>query len=393
MFGKPEAVAVTSEEKGFSFSGTAKEYFGIWIVNLLLSIITIGIYTAWAKVRRLRYFYGNTWLDGHNFEYHAKPVQILIGRIIVVGVLIFVNVISNFFPLFAFLILIPYMIALPWLLNKAISFNARMTSYRNVHFNFEGSYGSAFWVFVVLPLLVPIGVLALGALMYFSASNGLTGPGSSALMFQNIFSIMVLLIVFAVAQIAIIPYISKKMNEYIGNRTRYGSAEFATDMQLSAIYKNMGIILLCVGLPFVLFIIAAYNIQNSGPAGFGFIATGLSQVGIFILYAVFIGSGVFYAAGVRNIAFNGTTLDGVHKLKSTLSRLKYTIIIITNFLAIIVSIGLLRPWTAVRTWRYLADHTALEINGSMDGFIAGQEESGNVVAGEYLDIEGIDFGL
>lgn len=391
MFGKPESVAVTSEEKGFSFSGTAKEYFGIWIVNLLLSIITIGIYTAWAKVRRLRYFYGNTWLDGHNFEYHAKPVQILIGRIIVVGVLIFVNVISNFFPLFAFLILIPYMIALPWLLNKAISFNARMTSYRNVHFNFEGLYGSAFWVFVVLPLLVPIGVLALGALMYFSASNGLTGPGSSALMFQNIFSIMVLLIVFAVAQIAIIPYISKKMNEYIGNRTRYGSAEFATDMQLSAIYKNLGIVLLCIGAPFLIFLMAFYAMNSGGASGIANI--GIWQVAMLLFYAVLIGSGVFYAAGVRNIAFNSTTLDGVHKLKSTLSRLKYTIIIITNFLAIIISIGLLRPWTAVRTWRYLADHTALEINGSMDGFIAGQEESGNVVAGEYLDIEGIDFGL
>ena len=62
----------------FGFSGTAAEYFGIWIVNLFLTIITLGIYSAWAKVRRLRYFYGNTWLDGHNFEYHARPIQILI---------------------------------------------------------------------------------------------------------------------------------------------------------------------------------------------------------------------------------------------------------------------------------------------------------------------------
>ena len=391
MFGKPEVAATASEEKGFSFSGSAKEYFGIWIVNLLLSIVTLGIYTAWAKVRRLRYFYGNTWLDSHNFEYHAKPTQILIGRVIVLGVLIIVNVVSNFFPLFAFLVLIPYMIVLPWLLNKAISFNARMTSYRNVHFNFKGSYGSAFWVFVVLPLLVPIVILLLGAVMYFIAFTSPASSNVSVFLFQNAFSIMVLLIVFVIAQIAIIPYISKKVNEYIGNRTRYGSAEFATNMQLSAIYKNLGIVLLCVGVPFVLLMVAAYNIQASGSAGF--ISTGLSQVAIFVLYAVFIGSAVFYAAGVRNIAYNGTTLDGVHKLKSNLSRLKYTIIIITNFLAIIVSIGLLRPWTAVRTWRYLADNTALEVNGSMDGFIAGQEDSGNVVAGEYLDIEGIDFGL
>ena len=64
------------------FSGTAGEYFGIWIVNLFLTVITLGIYSAWAKVRKKRYFYGNTWLVDSNFEYHGNPVAILKGRII-----------------------------------------------------------------------------------------------------------------------------------------------------------------------------------------------------------------------------------------------------------------------------------------------------------------------
>lgn len=45
------------------FRGTAKEYFKIWIVNVLLSIVTFGIYSAWAAVRTRRYFYGNTVLS------------------------------------------------------------------------------------------------------------------------------------------------------------------------------------------------------------------------------------------------------------------------------------------------------------------------------------------
>ena len=72
-------------EHSFSFHGRSSTYFKIWIVNILLSIFTIGIYSAWAKVRRLRYFYENTTLDGHQFGYHAQPVKILIGRLIVVG--------------------------------------------------------------------------------------------------------------------------------------------------------------------------------------------------------------------------------------------------------------------------------------------------------------------
>jgi hypothetical protein len=64
------------------FSGTAGEYFGIWIVNLFLTVITLGIYSAWAKVRKKRYFYGNTWLADGNFEYHGNPLAILKGRLL-----------------------------------------------------------------------------------------------------------------------------------------------------------------------------------------------------------------------------------------------------------------------------------------------------------------------
>ncbi len=66
------------------FTGNAGEYFRIWIVNLCLSVLTLGIYSAWAKVRRKRYFYGSTLLDGSAFEYLGNPVAILKGRVIVV---------------------------------------------------------------------------------------------------------------------------------------------------------------------------------------------------------------------------------------------------------------------------------------------------------------------
>ena len=37
----------------FEFRGDGMEYFKIWIVNILLTIVTLGIYSAWAKVLRL----------------------------------------------------------------------------------------------------------------------------------------------------------------------------------------------------------------------------------------------------------------------------------------------------------------------------------------------------
>ncbi|WP_419905223.1 DUF898 family protein [Kiloniella sp.] len=77
----------------FKFSGNANEWFGIWIVNLLLSIMTIGIYSAWAKVRRRKYFANHTYVADRNFDYHATGKQILIGRLIIIGVYILFNIV------------------------------------------------------------------------------------------------------------------------------------------------------------------------------------------------------------------------------------------------------------------------------------------------------------
>ena len=133
----------------FTFTGTAREYFGIWIVNVLLTIITLGVYSAWAKVRRQRYFYGNTWLAGANFDYHARPVRILIGRMIVLAVLVAYNLALQFQPILGGLIAVALIFAAPWFIMRGLRFNARVTSYRNIRFDFTGKYGGGFLAYVL----------------------------------------------------------------------------------------------------------------------------------------------------------------------------------------------------------------------------------------------------
>ena len=71
------ALASKPSQLGFVFRGDGMEYFKIWIVNILLTIITLGIYSAWATVRNNRYFYSNLYLDNDNFRYLAEPLAIL----------------------------------------------------------------------------------------------------------------------------------------------------------------------------------------------------------------------------------------------------------------------------------------------------------------------------
>jgi len=70
------AADTTQKRYPVEFNGKGFEFFKIWIVNVLLTIVTLSLYAPWAKVRTRRYFYGNTVIDNSSFEYHATGKQI-----------------------------------------------------------------------------------------------------------------------------------------------------------------------------------------------------------------------------------------------------------------------------------------------------------------------------
>lgn len=138
------------------FTGTGGEYFGIWIINVVLTILTLGIYSAWAKVRTRKYFYGHSILDGNGFQYLANPLTILKGRIIAFAALVIWQLTSNFMPLVSFLLLLLFIPVLPWVLSRSLRFNAINTSYRGVRFNFVGDYWGAAKVVLLWPFVSAI---------------------------------------------------------------------------------------------------------------------------------------------------------------------------------------------------------------------------------------------
>ncbi len=144
------------------FEGKASEYFGIWIVNLLLSLITFGIYSAWAKVRRKKYFYNNTLIENVSFDYHANPRAILKGRIIAFIFFALYAYGKSSSPILAGIVILLFFIALPWLVVRGSIFNARNTSHRGLRFDFVGTVRQAVRVYIKLPILtgLTLGLMA-----------------------------------------------------------------------------------------------------------------------------------------------------------------------------------------------------------------------------------------
>src|SRR5215467_2324769 len=61
------------------FHGTGEALFGIFILNLLKIILTLGIYYFWGKVKTRTFIWGQTEFAGDRFAYHGTGLELFLG--------------------------------------------------------------------------------------------------------------------------------------------------------------------------------------------------------------------------------------------------------------------------------------------------------------------------
>ncbi len=345
----------TTEAIPVRFSGNAREYFGIWIVNFLLSIVTLGVYSAWAKVRNKKYFLGNTTIADRPFDYHARGVQILIGREIVVGGIVIFSVSSLISPIVSGVAAVVLAAILPWLINRGLRFNAAMTSWSNVPFRFEGSYWGAFRVFLLYPFLAA-----------FSLNLAL-------------------------------PYVTRAVAWYRIGRHRLGGHRFSFDSGIGPFYRAFllaaawAVIALALSYALALAVGYTWSADGANQTGGG-AASLLPLLPLLIVVIALLPAATIYAAFTRNAIYAGTALEGGHRFESTVAASRLFWISISNAVAIVVSLGMLLPWARIRVARYLCAHTWLKPAGSLDDFVGEAERRQSAIGDAYMDIDGIDVG-
>jgi len=150
------AAAPAPIEHPFEFRGDEREYFRIWIVNLALTILTLGIYSAWAKVRTERYFYASTRVAGTPFEYLARPLPILKGRIIAFTLFTSYILASRFSLKLQLALLVLIGLLSPWLIVRGLMFRARYSSWRGLTFRFVPDYWPAYKYYLLMYVLFPL---------------------------------------------------------------------------------------------------------------------------------------------------------------------------------------------------------------------------------------------
>lgn len=338
------------------FHGRAGEFFGIWIVNVVLSLLTLGIYSAWAKVRTERYFYGNTEIDGTPFEYLAQPMQILKGRLVAYAVVVAMGLSAHFgylvvyFPLvFAVLLL------LPWLLQRALRFRARYSAWRGLRFRFVNGVDDAYLNFMFRPLLqIPTAYMLL-------------------------------------------PWVRKHQQAYVVTGHRFGGLRFRFQGELGPYYIPFAI---CLGAGFAAymlmigaFFLAAVWMQGAGegqpPGGRAMAAMILPLA---VVYGALLVLPVFLRTRYTNLMWGNSAL-GPHRFACTLRARDIIWIYLSNGLAILCTLGLAVPWAMVRLAKYRAAHFELLALGDLDDFVAEAERAEGAASAELVDALDLDLGI
>jgi uncharacterized membrane protein YjgN (DUF898 family) len=169
----------------FEFNGQAGDFFGIWFVNAFLTLLTLGLYSPWAKVRTQQYFYGNTSLAGGSFQFLANPVDLFKTRLIAFGLLILFVVSDNYTGVYQtaaviyIAMIVVYLAIAPILLVMLMSFRLRYSAWRGIAFRFNKDFVGAYRVYLAPAAMFALVILSVAAPFYLFDESS-TGADTEA---------------------------------------------------------------------------------------------------------------------------------------------------------------------------------------------------------------------
>ena len=382
------------------FTGSGSEYFKIWIVNVLLTIITLGLYYPWAKVRNRRYFYANSTLSDRNFEYHATGKQLFIGFLIAMVFFIAYNLVAQVSPQGSLVLLLVLFIAIPWLIWRSLMFNMRVSSFSNVYFAFTGKLGKAYLNYFVYPLFLIIAFYGAPIAMGIVAPSLINGDSSSLMTLLSI--VMFLSWIFAFYLFAVI---KKRNTEYVINGSRYGQGVFETKVEAK---KFLMINLKTMGLTFLVMVILLVLTKILGGADLftmfsnpemlerGQLPEGLAlTIGVAYFLMIFAMMLImsYTITRQRTYIYENTLLDNNIAFASTLKARSFAWVMLSNMFLILFTLGLAFPWAKVRMARLMLENTFVDTEHGFDEYISQKQDEQSSLGEQIGDAFDVDVGV
>ncbi|TGX55072.1 DUF898 domain-containing protein [Sphingomonas gei] len=328
----------TPNARAFEFAGNWREFAPIAFTNLLLTIVTLGIYTFWARTRERRYLWSHTRFIDDRLEWTGTGLELFIGY--VVAILLF------FVPLA--------------LLQFAIQALA-----------IRGQDGAAALLFVVLyvAILYMVGLAIYRAMRYRLSRtywHGIRG-GSDDQGFGYAVSHLWKTIVGSMALGLLVPWAMVNLWNERWNRMSFGSYQFESGARVTG--AVIGRYLLYYLVPILLFVGIAVGAYFFGPALSGSaqqMQVSLIIIGVLLYIGFFVVLGLiavtFYAAYFREVVGN-LSLGGLEFEFGARTK-DWLILFVVNVLLVVGTLGIGTIFIGYRNWAFFVRH--MQAYGMLD---------------------------
>ena len=389
----------------FEFHGRGLEFFKIWIVNLFLTIVTLGVFSAWAKVRTQRYLYGNTRLDGHSFTYLADPITILKGRFIAFGFLVGYSLAWNFYPSAGMALLVVGVLLLPAILVAATRFKMRNASYRNLRFGFDTQFSAAYRLFA-LPMFIILLLTGIcyGLLQLVDLDAMMLGlqeleqeTQTDAEQALSLTAEQLIPTIFYFILVPFIPYLDYLRSHFLIDNSRYGNASAKLKCSVGSFYELylmsflLTMVVVTIGIVLVMGLVALVTALFGSvekPQSFEMI---IGFMMVLLIYGLLFFASGYFRARRTNLIY-GNSSFGESELISELKFLRVGWIFLSNTIAIVLSLGLLIPWSRMRMARYVASVSQMK-SADLAQITAGSNDDQNALGDGMIDAFDLDIGL
>jgi len=372
------------------FTGSGSEYFRLWIVNLLLTLVTLSLYRPFAKVRRLQYFYSNTLVGGHALGFHGNPWAMLRGHLLLLvfgGAYVLAGQASPLAGAVAGLALAGLWPAL-WQLG--LRFRLANTSWRGLRLQFMGSAGGAYRA--LAPAMVLAGLVLAGT----AAQTGVSAdrPASDGQQLAAGLSGLAML----VGSLGL-PWLLARLRRYQHGSYQFADQRTQLDVPTSRFYgvfmraSLMGVVpVALVGVVAAIWLPAHLAERAARGAGGHVPWLAIASLAMLYLLAV-LWTQAYLGARLQDLVWGHTRAPRL-RFRSALSATRLGLLMAKNLLLSVLTLGLYQPFAAVAMARLRMQALHLEVVGDVGRWSSplhsgGTEATGDA-AGDLLDI---DLGL
>ena len=333
------------------YDGRLGELYSIFLTNVLLTILTLGIYQFWAVTRFRRYRWSRMAYGGQRFAYTGTGGELFVGFLLagLVIIAMFAAVLGVMWllpPDWALLPVVPFYAAIAVLAASAVYAAQRYRLSRTMWGDVRGGMSGTAWRYGVRVIL---------------------------------YGLVCVLTLFQLT-----PWVQVRLAEQRINASRFGATPFHFEGRAGALYVPF--LLTFLGLAAVGALIGVgvfgavgmaaenWGTDTEGPAfdrrmalAQGMAGTVIFGAGLFIVVASVIGT--FYRALLARHVMGRTTL-GPLRFASSVTGLGLLGLIVGNALILLFTLGLGYPIVLHRDARFLA--RTLWVQGTLDPAVLGQ---------------------